>query len=94
MKRKHRRELRRRLLKVDRLLCKVTPDIHPREPEWRPLMDALTTVWRAADALKEKRKSQSCVLSSNGAARGPILVIQIRGIRPLKPLYITKRGRK
>lgn len=31
---------------------------------------------------------------SNGAARGPILVIQIRGIRPLKPLYITKRGRK
>ena len=56
MKRKHRRELRRRLLKVDRVLCKVTPDIHPREPEWRPLMDALTTVWRAADALKEKRK--------------------------------------
>ena len=94
MKRKHRRELRRRLLKVDRLLCKVTPDIHPREPEWRPLMDALTTVWRAADALKEKRKSQSCVLSSNGAGCRTILVIQNREIRPLKPLYITKRGRE
>jgi hypothetical protein len=94
MKRKHRRELRRRLLKVDRLLCKVTPDIHPREPEWRPLMDALTTVWRAADALKEKRKSQSCELSSNGAGCRLILLNQIREIRRRGRLYITKRGGK
>lgn len=55
MKRKHRRALRKHLLKADKLLSKVTMDMRPSEPEWRPLMDAFTRVWTAADALKEKK---------------------------------------